>query len=143
VTGAGEYRVAADPAWTVDLLAGARWFDLSEKLSYSLSGSIGPIDPAARSGSVDLGQSVLDAIIGVKGRYAFGANREWSVPFYLDVGTGQSKSTFQAAAGLAYAFKWGEVTAMWRYLGYQLKDSKAGFEEIHFSGPLVGVAFRW
>ena len=143
VTGAGEYRVAADPSWTVDVLAGARWFELREKLGYSLSGSIGPIDPAARSGNIEVRQSVLDAIVGVKGRYGFGENREWSVPFYLDVGTGQSKSTFQAAAGLAYSFKWGEVTAMYRYLGYRLKDDKAGFEEIHFNGPLVGVAFRW
>jgi len=142
VTMAGEYRVAADPSWTVDVLAGGRWFDMREKLSWSISGSIGPLDPASRAGNLELGQSTLDAIVGVKGRYGFGANREWSVPFYLDIGTGQSDSTYQAAAGVAYGFKGGEVSAMWRYLGYRLKDSR-GFQDIHFSGPLVGVAFRW
>jgi hypothetical protein len=142
VTLAGEYRVAADPSWTVDVLAGGRWFDRREKLSWSISGSIGPLDPASRSGSLELSQSTFDAIVGVKGRYGFGANREWSVPFYLDIGTGQSKSTYQAAAGIAYGFKGGEVTLMYRYLGYRLQDDR-GFQDVHFNGPLVGVAFRW
>jgi hypothetical protein len=139
---AGEYRVASAPSWTVDLLAGTRVLDLREKLNWDISGSIGPLDPASRTGSASLKQSTFDAIVGAKGRYGFGANREWSVPFYVDVGTGQSQSTYQAAAGLGYAFKWGEVTAMWRYLGYSMKSGQA-FEEIHFVGPLVGATFRW
>ena len=50
-----------------------------------------------------IGQDVWDGIVGVKGRYAFGDNRAWSMPFYLDVGHGQSEVTWQVAAGLGYS----------------------------------------
>ena len=46
------------------------------------------------------------------------------MPFYLDVGTGQSDRTTQAAVGLAYAFNWGDIDAMWRYLDYNLKSGR-------------------
>lgn len=139
---AGEYRLASEPSFTIDLLAGTRLLDLRERLTWNIAGSIGPLDPVARSGETKVSESTWDAIVGVKGRYGFGANRQWAVPFYLDVGTGQSNSTVQAAAGLGYAFKWGEVTAMWRYLGYHPKAGK-DIQDISFSGPLIGATFRW
>jgi len=140
---AGEYRVPTpDPAWTVDLLAGTRMLNLRETLSWNISGSLGPIDPASRSGTAELRNSVWDALIGVKGRYVFGGNRQWAVPFYLDVGTGQSQNTYQAAGGISYAFQWGEVNALWRYLSYNFKSTRA-IEDVAFSGPQIGVVFRW
>ena len=83
-----------------------------------------------------------DAIIGVKGRYTFGESRKWSVPFYLDVGTGQSDLTWQAAVGVGYAFQWGEVSALWRYLDYKFKSSSK-IEDMNFNGPQIGLTFRW
>ena len=139
---AGEYRVVSDPAFTLDVLGGARLLDIDQSLRWSIAGSIGPLDPLARSGETHSKEATWDAIIGVKGRYGFGENRRWAVPFYLDVGTGESQSTQQAAVGLAYAFGWGEVTGMWRYLRYNAK-SHPGFEDVRFSGPLVGATFRW
>jgi hypothetical protein len=44
------------------------------------------------------------------------------VPFLADVGAGESKLTWQAAGGISYGFKWGEVTAMYRYLSYEMKS---------------------
>ena len=139
---AGDYRVVSAPNVTVDVLAGTRLLDIHQSLRWNISGSIGPLDPLARSGETSGKQSTWDAIGGVKGRYAFGANREWAVPFYLDVGAGESQSTYQAAAGIAYGFGWGEVTAMWRYLRYNAKSGRF-FDDIRFSGPLVGATFRW
>jgi len=139
---AGEYRVASDPAFTVDVLAGARLLDTRQHLRWNIAGSIGSLDPLARSGEAQTSQSTWDAIVGVKGRYGFGPDRRWSVPFYLDVGAGESQNTVQAAAGLAYGFGWGEVTAMWRYLRYNMK-SGADLQDISFSGPLIGATFRW
>ena len=83
-----------------------------------------------------------DAIVGVKGRMALGASREWIVPYYLDVGTGDSDLTWQGAIGLGYAFRWGDVVAMYRYLDYDFKSGKK-VEELTASGPMVGVTFRW
>ena len=140
---AGEYRLPSpDPAFTVDLLAGARMLDLKQKLGWNISGSLGPIDPAARTGSAEVKDKVWDALIGVKGRYVFGGNRQWAVPFYLDVGTGESDSTMQAATGISYAFQWGELNALWRYLRYNMKSGQA-INDVYFSGPQIGVVFRW
>ena len=83
-----------------------------------------------------------DGIVGVKGRYAVGSNGRWSLPFYFDAGTGQSKLTWQAAAGVSYAYPWGELTAMWRYLSYDMK-SGAPIDNLHFNGPMVGATVRW
>jgi hypothetical protein len=51
---AGEYRVSDTPALKVDLLLGTRYLDLTEKLGWSISGNLGPIVPAGRSGSSEL-----------------------------------------------------------------------------------------
>jgi len=141
-TTAGEYRVVSDPSWTLDILGGVRWLDIHQTLNWDIAGSIGSLDPLARSGSAKVTDSVLDAIIGFKGRLGFGENREWFVPYYFDIGTGQSQSTLQVAAGLGYTFKWGEVTAMYRYLDYRMKDSKA-LQDINFGGPLIAATWRW
>jgi hypothetical protein len=139
---AGEYRVVAEPAWTVDLLGGARYLDLSQTLNWSISGDLGPLPPASRTGVAGAGGHVWDGIVGVKGQYAFGADGKWSVPFYLDGGAGDSEYTYQALLGLGYSFQWGEVTALWRYLGYSPQSSNR-LADIYFSGPLVGITFRW
>jgi hypothetical protein len=139
---AGEYRLPSDPALTLDLLAGTRMFDLKQTLKWNITGSIGPIAPAGRSGSAEVGDRLWDAIVGVKGRYSFGANREWSLPFYLDVGAGESDRTWQGAVGVAYAFKWGELTGLWRYLDYQMKSGQP-VQSMNFNGPMIGATWHW
>lgn len=139
---AGEYRVASDPVWTVDVLAGARMFDVKPTLGWSISGDLGPIGIAGRSGSKEISESVWDGIVGVKGRYSFGDDRKWFVPFYLDVGTGQSQLTWQAAGGIGHSYSWGALFAMWRYLDYNFKSGKA-LEDMNFNGPMLGATFRW
>lgn len=139
---AGEYRIVSDPAWTLDVLAGARLFDIQPKLSWSLYGDLGPIFVPGRSGSHNEKASVWDGIVGIKGGFRFGANREWFVPIYLDVGTGQSDLTWQAATGVGYALKWGDVIAMWRYLDYNFESGEA-INDMSFNGPMLGVTFRW
>ena len=142
-TVAGEYRLATgNPAYTIDLLAGARYFDQKQTLGYTISGTAGSHPLVGRSGTREVSGSVWDGIIGAKGRYAFGQNRQWFVPYYLDVGTGQSDLTWQAAGGLGYAYSWGELSAMWRYLDYNF-ESGNNIESITFSGPMFGATFRW
>jgi hypothetical protein len=98
---AAEYRISDEPRLRVDVLAGTRYFDLRSKLTWSISGSLGPITPAGRTGSSEIGGPVWDAIIGVRGRVNFGADRRWSVTFYLDAGAGDSNYTWQGIAGIA------------------------------------------
>lgn len=137
----GEYRVAAEPGYTVDLLAGARYLDLETRLNWSIEGNLGSIPAGARTGTSTVGGSNWDALVGAKGRFTFGEGGKWAVPVYLDVGAGDSDLTWQGAVGLGYAFHWGEVAAMWRYIDYQFKDSK--IEDMSTNGPMIGIIFRW
>ena len=141
-TVAGEYRLASDPAWTVDLLAGARMLRMKPTLGYSITGDVGPIVIPARDGSKQVDASAWDGIVGVKGLYAFGDDRRWFVPFYLDVGTGQSQLTWQISGGIGYSYNWGSVFATWRYLDYNFQSGKS-LDSMSMSGPMLGVALWW
>ena len=50
-------RTTVDPAWTNDLLFGARMFDMTNTLGYSFSGTVGSHPLAGRSGSVDVSKT--------------------------------------------------------------------------------------
>lgn len=141
-TVAGEYRVIASPSYTMDVLAGARMINLDQTLGYGLSGDLGNTGVGERNGSAGVSKTNWDGIVGVKGRYAFGDKREWFIPYYLDVGTGQSDLTWQGAIGLGYQFSWGAVTAMYRYLDYDF-GSGSKVEDLSASGPQIGVTFRF
>jgi hypothetical protein len=141
-TVAGEYRVVSDPAWTVDLLGGARMLQMKPTLGYSITGELGPIVIPGRDGSKQVNEHIWDGIIGVKARYAFGNDGKWFAPLYLDVGTGQSRLTWQIAGGVGYTYNWGSVFATWRYLDYSFQSGKA-LDNINMNGPMLGVAFAW
>lgn len=138
---AGLYRVVSDPALNVDLLAGARMFDLKANTNWTLYGNLGPLVAPGRTGNASISETNWDGIIGARGRYVFGADRKWAIPFYVDAGTGDSDRTFQAAIGLTYAYSWGEIGAGWRYLDYKFKSTK--LQDMSFNGPEIGVQFRW
>jgi len=139
---AANYRVLAAPDAAYDVFAGARLVDVTEKLGWEFSANVGPVVGPGLTGSSQTKLDNWDAIVGVKGRFNFGQNREWFVPYYVDVGTGNSNLTWQAIAGIGYAFRWGEVVAAWRYLDYDFK-SGTRIQSLNLNGPAIGVAFRW
>ena len=139
---AGSYRVAASPAVTFDVLAGARYASIETKLQWEFTGDFGSVAPPPRTGNGNSTSDLLDGIVGVRGHFAFGQEHQWVIPYYLDVGTGDSDTTWQALLGLGYAFGWGDVSVAWRYLDYDLK-SDAPIADLSLNGPAVGVTFRW
>ncbi|MBN8507239.1 MAG: hypothetical protein J0L57_01360 [Burkholderiales bacterium] len=141
-TMAGTYELAATPANTTDLLFGARLADIRETLSWSVNGSIAGTGLPGQSGSVQVDMSNWDAIVGVKGVAYLDAERRWLVPYYLDIGTGQSQFTWQANLGIGYRFDWGATVLSWRYLDYEMK-SGVPIQSMSMSGPLLGLAWRW
>ena len=130
----------------VSFFAGLRAMEiasLKQELAYAISGNLGPMAPAGRSGMLEVKSTLWDAIIGAKGRVALGAQGgRWSLPFHVDVGTGESKFTWQAAAGLSYSYSWGELTALWRHLDYEMKSGQS-IQNFNFSGSMFGATFRW
>ncbi|MEJ8856796.1 hypothetical protein WKW79_19635 [Variovorax robiniae] len=138
----GEYRVMSDPVLTLDLLAGARMFAMKPTLRWNVLGDSGSLQPVSRVGGSAGTDTQWDGIFGLKGRYVVGNNGRWSLPFYFDAGTGQSHLTYQAAAGVSYSYSSIELTAMWRYLSYDMK-SGGPIDNLHFNGPMVGATVRW
>lgn len=136
------YRLVANASTTVDVLGGVRMFDQRQRLRWSITGDIGTLPPASRSGSSEVKDQVWDGIVGIKGRHVFGDSGRWSVPFYVDIGTGGSDSTAHVAAGLGYAFSWGDVVGVWRYVSYHPKSGSA-LDSMSFSGPQFGAVVRW
>ena len=140
---AGEYAVIQDPSTLLYVVGGARLFDIKQSLSYALTADVGPFTGPTRSGSTDVNLSYWDAIVGVKGRVTFGDRREWFVPYYADVGTGESQLTWQVFGGIGYQFNsWGSVLAGWRYIDYNFKSSSK-VDSLDFNGPMIGIAFNW
>jgi hypothetical protein len=139
---AGYYRALDRNGLTLDVVGGARYLDVEQEVEWDITGNVGSIAPPDRKGEAEASLSNWDGIIGVRGRFAFGADKAWFVPYYLDVGAGDSDLTWQGIGGIGYAFHWGEVVAAWRYLYYDLPSSKE-IEDMNFSGPQIGVTFRW
>jgi hypothetical protein len=138
----GSYRVISTPDYTFDLVAGARLLDIDQKLDWTLTGNLGSVPLPDHSGSRETRVKNWDAVLGVKGRFVFGAERRWFVPYYLDVGAGDSERTVQAMTGLGYSFGWGDVVGSWRYLDYEMKPAK-GIQSLNFNGPMISAVFHW
>ena len=137
---AGTYQLKNDDAATMDLLFGARMLDMSNTLDWNISGSGGNLPPL--TGTKEVGGTNWDGVVGLKGRAFLGSERRWFVPFYADIGTGESKLTWQVNAGVGYQFDWGALIGSWRYLDYDFK-SGSNIQSQSFNGPLVGVVFRF
>jgi hypothetical protein len=136
----GSHEALRQENFTVDVLAGARLLDLEEDAQWSFAGNISSLPLRARTGAGEAKSTQLDAIVGLKGRATFGAEGSWYIPYYVDVGAGDSDLTWQAMTGLGYSFGSIDVAGVWRYLDYDLDEP---LESISFNGPALAVSFRF
>jgi hypothetical protein len=118
---AGGYRVIDRDDIELDLMAGARYLTMDSDLTLSLRGVDGRFEGGRK---VSLDQDTWDGIVGVRGRILFHGN-DWYIPYYADIGTGDSNLTWQAMLGVGYRFDWGEVTLAYRALGYDFDKNDA------------------
>ncbi|HET7794180.1 MAG TPA: hypothetical protein VFL64_12425 [Rhizobacter sp.] len=140
---AGSYTAVRTEAATLDVLAGMRLLHIQGSLDWTLDASIpGSGFTFARTGSVERSETLVDAIVGVRGRVWFGDDGKWFLPYHLDVGAGESKFTYQAVAGVGYAFGWGEVQLAYRELSWEQPDDKF-VQKLRFSGPALGLSWRF
>ena len=125
------YRVIEDDMTSLDLLAGARYF----KLDVDFDANVG-------TGKVKYSDSgdALDGIIGAQ--VLIDLSERWYVSCYADVGAGDSKLTWQAWPVVGYRFDNVDAVAGYRYLKWETDDGDT-FEDLSFSGPMLGVKFRF
>jgi len=132
VTGHVGYDVKQTDKARMAVIGGVRYLDLSADLDYT----IGATPPVYLSGSDDF----WDVIVGFKGGIML--NENWYIPFYADIGTGQSNLTWQLYAGIGYNFSWGDIRLAYRYLEYDQDDDKL-VQDLKLYGPLLGIGFRF
>jgi hypothetical protein len=139
-TTAGGYALSPSGPATLDAFGGLRYFTARASLDWSLTAAFtGPGFTVQRTGSASGSVNLLDAIVGVRGRYSF---RDWFFPYYVDVGTGSSKLTWQAMIGVGYSFHAWEVLFAYRHLEYQMGDNDL-LQNVRFDGPALAATFRF
>jgi hypothetical protein len=136
VTPSVGYNLVDAERGTLDVFAGARylWINVELKLQ-----TVGPL--TTRSDRISDSGSVWDGIVGVRGDVDFGP--KVFLPYYADVGGGQSNLTWQAFAGVGYRFKHVDAIVGWRYLDYEFKGSSPVLESLTVNGPLIGVTWKF
>lgn len=133
----GGYTFAKTEASEHQFIAGVRYLSLSADVSLSVTGPQGsPLAGRSLSASTDL----WDGVIGFQGRFDLGGR--WRLPYHLDVGTGSSQITYQALAGAAFEFGWGNLSLTYRYLYYD-EGNDGAVNELTVDGPMLAVAFRF
>ena len=133
VTPQVRYNAYETSKYKLDLVAGARYLWIEAKLQLKTRP---PLPPDSRHAS-DSG-SVWDGIIGVAGQIDL--RDKWYLLGYLDVGTGDSDYTWQAAASVGYRFKKVHTMVGYRYLDYKF-DSGDALSDLTVHGPYAGVRF--
>lgn len=132
---AGGYNLHTDERSRLDLIAGARYLDLDMDTSITITGPL-----QGRPIKISESGDVWDGIVGVKGQYDLG--QRWSIPYYVDVGTGQSEFTWQAMMGVGFnATKWLDVALVYRHLAWEVDGDL--IDNLNFSGPALGAIFRF
>jgi len=117
---------ALGPSFAV--LGGVRYFSLEASVD-------------TPSGNRSREEELVDVIVGVRGRAGLG-DGPWFFQYHVDAGTGDSKLTWQALAGVGYSFKWGEALLAYRHLSYDQEGDKP-IQSLEFSGPALGARFTF
>jgi hypothetical protein len=139
----GGRTVARLPRASIDAIAGLRYLGVSGSLDASMQTSVGLHGPSVSPAiHVSQRQDIFDGFVGVRGRVSLTEDGRWYVPFYLDVGTGTSKVTWQVMTGLGYAMKWGDVNASYRYLAFHGSGDQL-VQTLRLNGPAISATFRF
>jgi len=128
-----RYNLIDTEQGSLDAIAGARYLYLDASLKLT---TVGPI--ARRDARISGSGTAWNGIVGVRGR--LNVAPKWYVPYYADVGTGESNLTWQLFAGVGYQFKSFDAVVGYRYLAWN-DIGIAVFKDLDLSGPLVGVKF--
>lgn len=131
----GGYNLVDTGQASVDLIAGLRYLEMKNSFGLSLRAQ-----RLGRGTELNASGVAWDGVVGVKGRANLSG--DWFLPFYLDVGTGDSDLTWQALAGVGYRFDWGDVSLAYRHLAWDFGSSSA-IKDVSFSGPQLTASFRF
>jgi len=114
----------------LDVTAGVRYLDLKVDVNTNVF----------VNRNLSASQDFTDFFIGIRGYKNINAN--WYIPYEADIGTGDSKQSWQLFAGVGYRYDWGDVKLGYRYLEYDMEDD-AIVEDLALSGGVLGVSIKF
>lgn len=129
----GAHTVKHGERLRLSALAGLRYLYLDVATQVGITGPGGE-----RSRRFERSTAVWDGVVGFRGNLSL--NDKWFIPFHADVGTGESKLTWQVLAGIGYRFENFDTQLVYRHLEWNQGDTDL-MQSLSFSGP--GVALRW
>ena len=114
-----------------DIVAGGRYIDVDLPITITIGD---------KKKKTTTGGNSLDGVIGFKGRSELSEGTY--LTYYGDVGAGDSKITYQAAAAWGYEFKRWDGVIGYRYLRWEMKDGDANaLNRLFLHGPYI--AAKW
>lgn len=132
----GGYNLYDTPKASLDILEGLRYLSIDTDADLDIDT---PLDLNLPGAKLSASTELWDGVVGVRGRANL--NDNWFVPYYLDVGAGDSDLIWQAMAGVAYAAGWGDVVVVYRHLAWDEGDDGL-LQELSFSGPALAFKFH-
>ncbi len=136
VTPAIGYTVIDAEKFRLDVLAGARYFWLEGIIEVKITDIFG-----SRKIRVSDSGNTWDGIVGARGNVNL--TDKWYLFYYLDIGTGDSESTWQTLGSFAYRSGKFDAFLGYRYLDWKWDDDDNNdvFKEVTIKGPYAGVKF--
>ncbi len=135
VTPRAAYNLLDTNRFRLDALLGVRYLNLDADLDLGLQ--------AGRFGTRRrIAASVVtwDVITGAKGRVKLGDG--WSLPYYADIGAGDSELTWQLGGGIAYSMSQVDLALWYRHMAWELYDGDA-LSRVSFNGPMLSASWRF
>jgi len=127
----GGYTVVDNENLSLDLTAGVRYLYMEVPLKVKVGSAKKSVSPSG---------DTWDGIVGVRGRVKL--NEEWYLPYYFDIGAGDTDLTWQAMAGVGYQYGSWDFVGGYRYLDFDFKDG-APLEKLTVDGPFVGAVYKF
>jgi hypothetical protein len=138
-TVAPTYNVYQNHGTSVNVLAGGQFMWLSNNAQAQATGevSLGNLS-VTRTVSVGVSKSASfgNVIFGSDGD--IGLSKHWSIPYYVDVGTGTPSFTWEGFL----AAKYGNASLGWRYLQFNAGGDTSLLQRLSLGGPYFGYTLR-
>jgi hypothetical protein len=124
------YQVGGSGKNQFDIIGGVRYLYISVPITLSLNGEF----------QEKVNQKVItwDGLIGFQGKSTI--NDKWYFDYYGDVGTGDSRLTWQAKVGGGYHFNKWTATFGYRYQRWNFESDEV-LKHLTINGPYIGA--KW
>jgi hypothetical protein len=134
----GGYDIFRNDRGFFQLFGGVRYLGLNSTLDWNFAGPLGDL---ARAGSVKSTNNIWNGVAGARGEHALG-DGPWKAIYYVDVGGGGSRLTWQALAAVARVWRWGDLDLGYRTLQFS-QGTANSTADVRMSGPIITVRIRF